>query len=127
MARTMPPTQQIVISERRRRGWSIRTAAERGAVSNTTWGRFEAGHQLTGTMRQAVARAFTWPLSWPETTPAPTVIRSGEVVASILERLEVAEDRAEKLARIVAFLVERERERGSADWLADLAESSAAP
>lgn len=56
-----------VAGERRQRGWSIRAAAHAGGISNTLWGRYEAGEaELSGRIRQAVATAFGWPMSWPE-------------------------------------------------------------
>ncbi len=56
--------------ERELRGLSVRRAAELGGTSNETWGKYERG--LTGLspkVRTAVARAFEWPMDWPEHPP----------------------------------------------------------
>lgn len=59
-----------VVTERRYRGLSARKAADLGQISNTAWSRWERGQaELTGTIRHAVARAFSWPNDWPENLP----------------------------------------------------------
>lgn len=84
-----------VITERRRRGWSARTAAQVAQISNTTWSGFERTGKLTDTIRQAVAEAFGWPVDWPE---RPTPVESGDVAAVLDElralRAELSEHRA---------------------------------
>lgn len=64
------PLRELVAAERRRHGWSIRRAAEHGGISNTHWGRFEKGGDITAGVRVAVARAFNWPTDWDEHPPA---------------------------------------------------------
>ena len=88
-----------VITERNRRGWSIRRAAVEtgGIISNVWWGKFEDGSvDLTDKVREAVATAFGWPLDWPENPPAPPAVaeRDDQVLAAIA----ALADRVELLA-----------------------------
>lgn len=56
--------------ERRRRGWSQRQAAEHAGIDNGLWSRIETGKtSLSDRSRAAVAKAFDWPLDWPDTDP----------------------------------------------------------
>jgi transcriptional regulator with XRE-family HTH domain len=53
------------------RNMSIRDAAGRGGISNTTWGEWESGkRKLSRSVRAAVVRAFNWPEDWPINPPA---------------------------------------------------------
>lgn len=64
-----------VRNERLSRKWSVRRAATethkkkgREGVSNSYWANFENGTQpLTPLLSQAIAIAFDWPDTWPET------------------------------------------------------------
>lgn len=114
----------VVKAERLRRGWSVRRAATNGAVSNTTWGRFEHDGQLTDRMRQAVARAFGWDPVWPEDPP---FTHSDESASSIVDRLAVLEERVTDLARIVRVLGQRAKDRGDSNWMTAAMASAPGP
>ena len=59
-------------TERRRRGWSQRQAAEHGGVDNGLWSRMEKGSvAISDRSRAAVAKAFEWPLDWDVAEPWP--------------------------------------------------------
>lgn len=73
-----------VEAERNRRGWSVRGAAQRGGISNQTWGTFEKGGVVTNKVRAGVAEAFGWPTTWPESPPALTPLVEGEPTPSEL-------------------------------------------
>ena len=79
-----PLDHQDVKRERERRGWSIRDAANHGGISNETWGRFEHSGRITNKVRQAVAEAFDWPLTWPDMASQADV----DVVLTKLSELE---------------------------------------
>lgn len=55
-----------VAKARKARGWSIRTAAQNGGISNQTWGVFEGGGNITPAIQRAVMQAFDWPADWVE-------------------------------------------------------------
>lgn len=59
-----------VQAERRRHAWSVRQAASRGGISNTTWSLFEKDGRVTDSVRRGVAAAFEWSGDWPEELPA---------------------------------------------------------
>lgn len=91
-----------VAGERRQRGWSIRAAANAGGISNTLWGRYENGEaELSGRIRQAVATAFGWPMSWPEEPASGAGVRdeAAERFAELLDALGVLAARLESLER----------------------------
>jgi hypothetical protein len=82
-----------VAVERRLRGWSGREAAIAGGISNTTWSKFEATGEIGDAMRRGAAKAFGWPMDWPENLPA---IEMGQADAVSQLRVEV-----ERLAGVV--------------------------
>jgi hypothetical protein len=82
-----------VAVERRLRGWSGREAAIAGGISNTTWSKFEATGEIGDAMRRGAAKAFGWPMDWPENLPVMEIV--GVDAVSQL-RAEV-----ERLARVV--------------------------
>jgi hypothetical protein len=69
-----------VREEVRLRNMSVRQAAAAGGVSNTTWGDFYATGIATPKMRDAVARAFDWPLDWPENPPPLPEAREDQLI-----------------------------------------------
>lgn len=92
----MNPLGDKVRAERLRRGESVRTAATRGKISNTWWGKFEDGVQpLTDGLSEAVAKSFKWPETWAEDPTQPTSVDSQ--LAQL--RAEVA-DQAERLTAL---------------------------
>lgn len=114
----MDDPREAVAAERRRRGWSVRRAATEGGVSNTTWGKYEAGQEVAA-MIPAVAQAFGWPANWEDTPPVPaspadSLTRRVEVLEKANARLS---DEVRSLARQVSALVsraERDADRRSA-------------
>lgn len=84
--------------ERELRGLSVRRAAELGGTSNETWGKYERGlTEVSPKVRTAVARAFGWPMDWPEAPPRASKAPAAPGVDSVTQlRLEV-----EALARLV--------------------------
>lgn len=90
----MNPLADTVRQERLSRGWSVRTAASRGGISNTWWSRFEDGLQpLTPAIGEAVAEAFDWPATWAATPPGPAdqsavVMELVRQVAELTTRVE---------------------------------------
>lgn len=97
-----------VAAERNRRGWSVRTAAQAGGISNTLWGRFENGDSdVTPKVRHGVARAFDWPDEWPERTPelpqlAEIRDEAAERFGAILDALRSMSSRLEQLERRIS-------------------------
>ena len=85
----------VVRTERRRRGWSIRTAAVHGHVSNQTWSVFERTGQVTDRMHAAIMTAFDWPSNWAEHTP----------VSQPHDELAVLRGRVAELEQQVGFLL----------------------
>lgn len=88
----MDTQREKVLQERRKRGWSVRRAAGAGHISNTTWGRYEAGDlELSGAIHNAIAVAFGWPHDWPDREvpdwDAAVEDATAEVTAA-LERLQ---------------------------------------
>lgn len=82
----MDPRADRVRLERLRRGWSVRTAATRGDISNTWWGKFEDHRQpLTPAIAAAVAKAYEWPNDWAN---EDTIAIGYEVVADRLTAIE---------------------------------------
>lgn len=75
MADIYAASRESVAAERKSRGWSIRTAAERGGISNTYWGKFEKGDINPDPehpeLIRAVSVAFDWPADWA-TRPPPS-------------------------------------------------------
>jgi hypothetical protein len=67
----------------------MRRAAEAAGVSHTWWDLVERGAQRRhDKAREAVARAFDWPLDWPENPPPPPVIsQRDDAVLAAFERL----------------------------------------
>jgi hypothetical protein len=65
--------------ERRLRYPSARAAATAGEISNTLWSRFEKDGNVTDAVRAGVARAFDWPMSWPEQLPPEVEPRPDEL------------------------------------------------
>jgi hypothetical protein len=104
-----------VLAERRRRGWSARTAAQIAGISNTTWSAFERTDNLTDTIRQAVSDAFGWPATWPEQPVLTEPTAQEALIAAMDERIHSAlaaadEDRQrifDKLDEILAELKAR--------------------
>ena len=83
-----------VIAERLRRGWSIRTAAQAGQVSNTSWGDMEAGvRPITPKMQRAVAQAFGWDAGWP--------YNGGPTTMGVAERVAMLEEQVAHLSELV--------------------------
>lgn len=99
-----------VIAERERRGWSIRTAAKAGGVSNTAWTDYESGkRRLSQKMQQAVSTAYGWDIGWPTASRVtPTLgddahtrlVRIDANVEALMERFA---DLLERLPAIVAM------------------------
>jgi hypothetical protein len=85
-----------VAREREERGWSYSQAGERGKLSRETWRVYERDGKLTATVRKGVARAFGWPLDWPE-NPVTMDAGSGrtavEMLEEVLRRLDALERR----------------------------------
>jgi transcriptional regulator with XRE-family HTH domain len=115
--------RQRLLHERRTRGMSARAAAAAGGVSNTTWGRLEAGEiDLTERTRLAVATAFGWQIDWPENPPpvtSPGVNQPGD--DDVAERVQLLQREVAALSEVVLLLamdVEDER-RGALDELLD--------
>jgi transcriptional regulator with XRE-family HTH domain len=125
---------QRVRAERELRNLSVRQAARRTEVSNTTWQRWEnEGGPPKPAMRKAVADAFGWDADWPENPPPiersrhdPDVLEELRGMRQIMDVLvgeakAGADDRAE-MARTIAvgvrLLVEMEaRQRRAFDLL----------
>lgn len=61
---------EAVKRERRLRGWSVRSAATAGGVSNTTWAAYESTGVLTDAMQRAIVRAFGWESTWADDVTA---------------------------------------------------------
>lgn len=98
MSADLTPHEAVRL-ERTRRGWSVRTAAQHGGMSNTAWGDMEAGERAVSPLFQrAVAKAFDWPLDWPTSMVAP-------VDATVSERITTLEDSVARLTRAVDLLV----------------------
>lgn len=99
-----------VRAERERRGMSVREAARRGGVSNTTWSRYESGEtSLTGNIRKAVAQAFDWPIGWPDgERPAPHTWEPNhqpdpaDLVVAVREAIDEGRERSLKMDEVVA-------------------------
>lgn len=93
---------QRVLAERRRRGWSARTAAQVAGISNTTWSTFERTDIVTDRIREAVADAFGWPRNWPEepVLAEPTVQQA--LIEAMDLRMQIAVDQS--LANQTALL-----------------------
>lgn len=97
--------------ERKLRGWSIRTAASQGGISNQTWSTYETGGAITDGIRRAVRQAFEWPQDWPDNLPAPPMtlgveeelreqVRAlGVQVAEVIQRVEELGAEVERLKR----------------------------
>lgn len=96
-----------VRTERRRLGWSQRTAAQAADISNTTWSQFEKEGVVTETIRHAVAEAFDWPLDWVEVpVPLPPTVQQ-VLVQAMDDRMRTAVAmREESDRRIIALLEE---------------------
>jgi hypothetical protein len=95
--------RKLVTSERLRRGWSVRVAAAKSdnEISNTTWGRYEAGDgQLTPNVQRAVSAAFKWPANWPDPEVAETLV-SQPSGSELLQRVEVLSGQVEALILLV--------------------------
>ncbi len=95
----------LVATERRRLGWTVRDAASRTSeISNQTWGLYEQGKtKLTPRIQRGIAQAFGWPSDWPyrpgESTPVgPTY---GEI-AELPDRVGQLEARVAELERRLA-------------------------
>lgn len=107
--------QDRVALERRRRGLSVRRAAQIGGVSNTTWSRYEESGHLTDSMRVAVAKVMGWRTDWPESPPPDNLeeIPIERTVRAeldlILTRLAAVEQLASEAAPL--RLVERNSEQ----------------
>lgn len=88
--------------ERQLRGsWSIRRAAdESGTISNQTWSVFETNGIVTAKVRVAVAKAFDWPMDWPENLPP---------VVNSPDDLDELRRRVAELERDVGFLLKRQK------------------
>ena len=66
----MTEPRERMTAERRRRGWSQRQAAEHAGVDSALWSRMERGEvPITDRSRAAIARAYDWPLDWPDVEP----------------------------------------------------------
>ena len=90
---------QAVHEERLRRGWSIRTAASKGGMSNTAWGDIENGDRAVSPLFQrAVSTAFGWPDDWPTTMVAPAG-------SSVSDRITTLEESVARLTAAVDLLV----------------------
>ena len=94
--------RRLVRTERTRRGLSIRDAATLGKISNTTWGGYEAGGNLTPRVRTAVALAFGWMPDWPENPPAPSLPQ--ETVSQLGEIESLQRAQAVALAEVLDLL-----------------------
>ena len=74
----------VVRSERLRRGWSMREAAQVGGCSHTYWDSIERGEARKPVLvRNVVAKAFGWPDDWIENPPPPPAVieRDDQVLA----------------------------------------------
>jgi transcriptional regulator with XRE-family HTH domain len=119
-----PPPYERVSAERRRRGWSARTAAKQAGISNTTWSEFEKCGEVTSRIRQAVADAFEWPADWPEQMVPTELAAQQQLVAattanqqSILDKLDELLDELRQHRQVV------EPDGGVDDVLARLTEA----
>lgn len=93
--------RERVAQERRLRAMSARQAAAAGDISNTLWSKYEKHGIVTDAVRAGVARAFDWPMTWPEDPPADVSPSAGDALRSRLEELEaivteMQESRAEQ-------------------------------
>jgi hypothetical protein len=93
--------RQEVKRERGRRAWSVRTAASNGGISNTAWGEYEKVGALTNGTQAAIAKAFGWPVNWPETLepgerPATPQVLGEDSQSSELTTLLASLDRTVK-------------------------------
>jgi transcriptional regulator with XRE-family HTH domain len=105
---------QRVRAERELRNLSVRQAARRTEVSNTTWQRWEnEGGPPKPAMRKAVADAFGWDADWPESPPPiersrhdPDVLeelrQAREQLAELLVEAKAGADDRAALARTVS-------------------------
>lgn len=106
----MPATstsRQLVVTTRKQRYGSVRKAAAAGGVSNTTWGRYEAGDPLTDTMRLAAAQAFDWPTDWPVNPPTPAEPLEDRTALDLLEQIDRKVDGLDELNRRIEKAVYR--------------------
>jgi hypothetical protein len=109
--RTQGELAELIATERRHRGWSVRRAAAEGGVSNQLWGQVEQGQTRLGhKMHRAVMQAFNWPETWQsdavvvdvDTAAAVDdllvrVRRLEENEPPVITRLDVLESRLEEL------------------------------
>lgn len=107
----MTELHEHVRNERNRRGWSVRSAATAGGISNTTWGGFESTGRVTDAVRIGVAQAFDWPTTWPESPPALTPLVDGEPsnadLSAKLDALLQSNAALHELVRNMGAVVER--------------------
>lgn len=104
---------EAVVAERRRRGWSVRTAAIAGGVSNTTWGTFERTGAITPAVQRAVVTAYGWPADWWDNPPAQAGPHPGEVAELRSLVAEMAAQQTEVAAQVAALQAELAELRAS--------------
>lgn len=80
--------RDLVATVRKQRALTLAAAANLtdGKLSSETWRRFENGQgELTKRVREGVALAFGWELTWPEQPPAVTEVspREDQVMAML--------------------------------------------
>jgi len=90
-----------VKNARNARGWSIRTAAQHGGISNQTWSVYERDGNLTDAVHRAVMQAFDWPATWRDDAPEAAVSLRDEV-AALSQRLDDLAERLNRAAEQIA-------------------------
>jgi|GEM_PF-6349553 len=88
-----------MLTERTRRGWSMRQASEHGGINDALWSRMENDKiAISDRSRAAVAKAFGWPLDWDVAEPWPPPVNDS------VSQYDALEERVRDLEALVRAL-----------------------
>jgi hypothetical protein len=85
--------RELVAHVRQQRALTLGAAASAsdGRISHETWRRFERGDgELTKRVREGIAKAFGWDLTWPENPPVAVEVtpRDDQLMALVAELVD---------------------------------------